>query len=81
MEEPWESDKHEEFTAELYRLLVDAAQDDVAAVMMATLAWLRETAFLNEAVGLTTCKALAKIHNEVKEFYRAMHESEVAIKH
>lgn len=65
----------------LYRLLDDVASENLTVATSAALTFIRNVAFDDEETGLAICTALVKIATEVRDYYIATHESQIAVKH
>lgn len=65
----------------LYRLLDDVAAENLTVATSASLTFIRNVAFSDEETGLAICNALVKIGREVRDYYTATQESQIAVKH
>jgi len=65
----------------LYRLLDDVALENLTVATSAALTFIRNVAFSDEETGLAICGALVKIGVEVRDYYIATHESQIAVRH
>jgi len=66
---------------ELYRLLDDVASENLTVATSAAFTFIRNVAFDDEETGLAICVALVKIATEVRDYYIATHESQIAVRH
>ena len=65
----------------LYRLLDGVASQNLTVATSAALTFIRNVAFDDEETGVAICEAMIKIGREVRDYYIATHESQIAVKH